>query len=434
MKYPKIWLLGASFDTSNMGLSALAESSFKCIFTHWPQAEVILLSPENGVPLNLSFHNQEFKIKKRNLWFGRNVFRPQNGYKLLGYALILKFIPLSSLKNWFKARNPYFKDIMEIDLVVDITGGDSFSDLYGIRRLIFGTLLKWIFIVSGKKLIMLPQTYGPFNSSLSKVIARSLLARATAIYSRDQEGVKYVKQLLGKTAHDKPIQFIPDVAFVLDPDKDFNHPLMTQLGSVKANGRILVGFNISGILYNNRYPAKSSFGLNSDYRELVEKIIQTLLENPAVVIILVPHVYAKTGNFESDPDACRHLHQKLVNRYPDRLFLVEDTLDHKQVKCLIGHCDFFLGSRMHSCIAGISQSVPTIGVAYSGKFIGVFESVGVGDYIVDLRTEEDQQILARIQDLFNNRHEATEKLRVMVPKVQEKILGLFDQIDPFIEP
>jgi len=29
--FPKIWLLGASFDTSNMGINALGESSIKCI-------------------------------------------------------------------------------------------------------------------------------------------------------------------------------------------------------------------------------------------------------------------------------------------------------------------------------------------------------------------------------------------------------------------
>jgi polysaccharide pyruvyl transferase WcaK-like protein len=109
--------------------------------------------------------------------------------------------------------------------------------------------------------------------------------------------------------------------------------------------------------------------------------------------------------------------------------VVEDTLDHKQIKYLIGQTDFFLGSRMHSCIAAISQFIPTIGIAYSKKFQGVFESVGIGDYVVDLRTEDEPHILAQVIDAFNKRQETAENLRVTVPKIQDKIFGLFDDIE-----
>ena len=46
-------------------------------------------------------------------------------------------------------------------------------------------------------------------------------------------------------------------------------------------------------------------------------------------------------------------------------------------KAVIGQCDFFIGSRMHACIAALSQGVPCVGVAYSMKFAGVFDTVGM---------------------------------------------------------
>jgi polysaccharide pyruvyl transferase WcaK-like protein len=72
--------------------------------------------------------------------------------------------------------------------------------------------------------------------------------------------------------------------------------------------------------------------------------------------------------------------------------------------------------------------VPAVGLAYSDKFLGVFESVGVGDLVADLRTE-NEHILACVQDAFNKRTEMAEKLRVTVPSAQKRVLGLFDEIE-----
>ncbi|MEZ5672733.1 MAG: hypothetical protein R3E08_10275 [Thiotrichaceae bacterium] len=43
---PKIWLLGTSFETTNMGLSALTEATLQCIYARWSAAEVYLPTPQ----------------------------------------------------------------------------------------------------------------------------------------------------------------------------------------------------------------------------------------------------------------------------------------------------------------------------------------------------------------------------------------------------
>ncbi len=203
---PKIWLSGALIGTSNLGVEALAEASLKCLFTHWPQADVILQTPEDGLPLRLQFNGQDFWVKRRALWLSRNIFQPQNVYILLAYTLLVNILPLPWLKRKFIAHNPYFKDIMTLDLALDITGGDSFSDIYGVRRFWKGLLLKWLFILAGKKLVMLPQTYGPFKQFGVKLAAKTLLAQTTAIYARDEAGLETVKKLLGQAAAQKTLR------------------------------------------------------------------------------------------------------------------------------------------------------------------------------------------------------------------------------------
>jgi polysaccharide pyruvyl transferase WcaK-like protein len=49
-------------------------------------------------------------------------------------------------------------------------------------------------------------------------------------------------------------------------------------------------------------------------------------------------------------------------------------------------CGFFIGSRMHACLAAISQCVPTVSIAYSSKFITVMKTFSMGHYVADPRT------------------------------------------------
>ena len=105
--------------------------------------------------------------------------------------------------------------------------------------------------------------------------------------------------------------------------------------------------------------------------------------------------------------------------------MVHGSYDHRQIKYIIGLCDFFLGSRMHSCIAALSQMIPTTGLAYSKKFFGVFDSIGIGDLVIDLRTETEGSILASVEAAFSEREAIALLLSQRIPKVQEAILKAF---------
>jgi polysaccharide pyruvyl transferase WcaK-like protein len=105
---------------------------------------------------------------------------------------------------------------------------------------------------------------------------------------------------------------------------------------------------------------------------------------------------------------------------------MRETFDHREMKYVIGQCDFFLGSRMHACIGAISQAIPTVGLAYSGKFIGVFAAAGVGETVVDLRKYDTLEVLAHVETTFLKRREIAEQLRATVPQIKQCVLQLFD--------
>ena len=313
-----------------------------------------------------------------------------------------------------------------MDMVADITGGDSFSDLYGMRRFILGFLRKWLVLLFNKDLIMLPQTYGPFKRPLAMAMARHILKRASLVYSRDKTGVEYVNKLLNDSENEK-VRFAPDVAFVLDSREPQNAEI-GELRKLRAEDTIVVGLNISGLLYNGGHSRNERFGLKTDYRQLVHNVVRLLLENDKVKLLLVPHVLPPAPVAVNDIVACLELYEQLGREYSGRIFIVKGGYDQGEIKYVIGLCDFFIGSRMHSCIAALSQSIPAIGLAYSKKFWGVFKTVDAEQFVVDMRHAKVEQILTTVSKAFEQRKMTARHLKTVVPGVQKQILDLFKDI------
>ncbi len=424
----KICLLGASFDTGNLGVSALAESSIKIILNRWPDAEVILLgtgSTDGEHCLKLS--GREIRVRIVRMRFCKNVFLRSHFCVLLLNAILLKLLPFGRFRNLLSAINPYVKTLVETDKVFDITGGDSFSDIYGLRRfLIYGFLQKWLIIQFGKELILLPQTYGPFKRSITRLMAKSVLKRASVIYARDSESIEYVRVLLGNHNVNGKLRFMPDVAFVLDS----HEPETIDIGSlddVRKEGSIVVGLNISGLLFNGGYTQENMFGLKTNYRELIYSVVDYLVKDERPLVLLVPHVLAPSRTVEDDPNACRQLYEKLSEKYPGRIFLTQGKYNHNNIKYIIGLCDFFIGSRMHACIAALSQSIPAVGIAYSKKFHGVFESIGLGDCVADVyRCSRKAELLSVVEAAFEKRDQTGKHLDKVIPKIKAEILEMLD--------
>jgi polysaccharide pyruvyl transferase WcaK-like protein len=419
-----IGLLGAAFDTGNMGVSALAESAIKCILHRWPDAEVTLLDSGRVVDEEqLRIGDKTLRIKKLPIRLCRNILLENHFVVLCLYAFLLKVFRWERFKRFCTQRNASLRSITQMDMVADITGGDSFSDIYGMRRFIIGFLRKWLVLLFNKDLVMLPQTYGPFKHGATRAMARHILSRASIVYSRDLAGIEYVNTLLNNRQNGK-VRFAPDVAFVLDAQEPRYLDIEPSAGIRKQNS-IVVGLNISGLLFNGGYTRDNMFGLKTDYQQLIYKIIELLLKHDNVVVLLIPHVFPEAGcEVESDPDACSKVFQEMGEKYKGRIFLVKGQYNHNEVKGIIGKCDFLIGSRMHACIAALSQNIPAVGIAYSKKFHGVFDSISLGNCVADARNHSEEQILEKVESIFERRDEIQEYLKQTIPQIKERILEI----------
>jgi len=153
-----------------------------------------------------------------------------------------------------------------------------------------------------------------------------------------------------------------------------------------------------------------------------------LVKDKRLLVLLVPHVFAPSGNVESDPDVCLKVYEELNKKYPGRIFLTQGQYNQNEIKYIIGLCDFFIGSRMHSCIAALSQSIPAVGIAYSKKFLGVFESIDLGNCVADSSRFSKDEILSTVGAAFEMRDQIKIDLDKRIPEVKENILNMFEPL------
>jgi len=426
-KNPTICLLGVSFGANNMGMNALAAGTLKAFVQHYPQGELILLEyGKEQVTFNVEMGGKIFPVPLINIRFSKKFYLKNNIALLIALALLAKLIPFGQFRRKLIAENFWLSRMANADLVVSMAGGDSFSDIYGLGRLLYVSLPQFLALVLGKNMVILPQTIGPFNSVLAKIMARTILRRAELVYSRDKEGVVVARELMGLCKTDRRIQFCYDVGFVLDAVRPKS--IAPGFDNRGVKGKSVIGLNISGLLYMGGYSRNNMFGLKIDYKKFIPELIDLLISKHDSIVMLVPHVFGRDG--ESDSLACREIYSFLNERYKERLLSVDDGYNESEIKYIIGLCDFFIGSRMHACIAALSQSVPTVSIAYSSKFIGVMQTIGVAELVADPRKLEKADLFRLISDVFERKAEFRDYLDRTMPGVKKAVLNLFNEIGP----
>lgn len=196
------------------------------------------------------------------------------------------------------------------------------------------------------------------------------------------------------------------------------------------NETSMIGLNINGLMYNGGYSQRNMFGLNFCYKEFVQELIATLLQKTETTILLVPHTFGKRGNINSDPDACREIYN--LSNGKDRIFIVNREYDQNEIKGIIGLNDFFIGSRMHACIAALAQGIPTVGVAYSNKFIGVFDSIEIESLIIDARVMDMKESIKNIVDFYKEHKDDSPKIKerniMKINSLKNKIIEIFQNV------
>lgn len=297
-------------------------------------------------------------------------------------------------RSFFLNPRGFFATVRRSDIVIDIGAGDSFSDIYGSGRLFRMFGMKFLVHLARTPLVVAPQTIGPFHKRWSRFLARLTLQQSALVATRDPKSTAALREL----GYTKPIVEASDVALRLP---------FTVPSSRTSNVPVRVGVNASGLLMVGGYRKSNDFGLVIDYPVLLRDLVRNFLARGAEVH-LVPHVIVNEGRLrlEDDLRAC----ESLAEEFPEAR-LAPAFESPSEAKSYIAGLDFFVGARMHACIAALSSGVAVVPMAYSRKFASLFDSLGYR-HTVDCTCQDADQVKQHILSDFEQREVLAEEAKL----------------------
>jgi colanic acid/amylovoran biosynthesis protein len=276
----------------------------------------------------------------------------------------------------------------DCDLVVNINAGDGFTDLYSFGRMVSESYM--MLLAQRKKVptVMAPQTIGPFDKLPSKAIARRLMGRCVAVFSRDRLSTQLASSLTGGGN----VVEVIDVAFALPHEK--------VALPVPPGGGLQVGINVSGLLYRGGYNGDNYFNLAIEYKAFIHAVVAEV-QALGHRVHLISHVLVESGSVEDDYSAC----EKVAELFPEAVVAPRFD-DPIAVKNYIASLDFFTGARMHATIAAYSSGTPVVPIGYSKKLNGLYDTLHY-PYYLDIRDSKwtvesaAHQVVAWLNDYRN---------------------------------
>ena len=378
----KIGLFGLTFKSGNKGCSALAYSFL----------EIMKKVIENDDEIIVFSYLQDEEII---------------GYKDMNIKI--NSFSLKGLKNIRKLE----KELKKCNIIFDFTEGDSFSDIYGLKRAIKVSLTKELAIKNKIPLVLGPQTYGPYNNFIIKKWVKRIIKKSNYVCARDEASAKRVENLTNVK-----IDYYTDIAFALQPSND-----EYDLGQKRK-----MGINISGLLMNGGYTGDNQFGLSVDYPNYIQQLVEKIIEENVYEIHLIPHVISATyESIENDFRACKILQEK----YPQ--VIVAPSFDTPmEAKKYMSQMNVFTGARMHATIGAFSMSIPTIPFSYSPKFEGLFNSLNY-DYVIHGKTMSTEEAVNKTMEYIHNIEEISEKQQISLKLIRDKLERFYNKIQKILE-
>jgi len=294
-------------------------------------------------------------------------------------------------------------EIEAADLVLSI-GGDNYSLDYGLVSLFTFVGIAEAAMAAGKPAVLWGVSAGPFDAE-PRIIpqVRDHLQRLALVTARESFSYDYLKGY----GLNGSLVAVTDPAFALQPeavDADRFWPR-------DAGGGVL-GLNISPLIRHYR-TERDGHTLAGE----VAGFIRACVGDFGLSVLLVPHVVPLDGSpVNNDADYLADIHAR-VNDLGPRVTLADRTLNAAQLKHVIGRCRYFIGARMHSTVAALSQGVPTISIAYSVKSKGINQDLfGHTRYVLDTPAVSGETLTAALELAVREEALIRQRLREAMPE------------------
>ena len=239
--------------------------------------------------------------------------------------------------------------------------GFAYSDQWGVRATQITAELCFRWKKQGKKIIFLPQAFGPFSSSDIKHNFNQIVELADLIFARDRKSYDYINQIANSMSN---VRIAPDFTNLLPglkpqyADKLINRPC---------------------IILNYRMLDKTTDDTKNQYFTFINSCLQYLVDKGLNPFILIHEV----DDFS--------LGQQIQQNSGGKIDIIRED-NPLYLKGILGSCQLVISSRFHGLISALSQGIPCLGTGWSHKYQQLFATYSCPEMLVDLQANPDENI------------------------------------------
>lgn len=360
--------------------------------------------PNKGAELMLSAIKQHFEKsgKKVNLVLPLDknyVKRAQYGVYQKGslsiknrdISCLLKLVP----RKWRLSYGVILDD--EIDVLLDASGF-AYGDQWGVQKMnrrVGKKINYWK--RANKKIIFLPQAFGPFSDKAFKKPVETMLLKADLIYARDGNSLESLESCKAGVA-----RLCPDFTCLINPPTYPEH----------------VGKNY-GVCF---IPNNKMLEMREDGNEYIESLAQSVNHFSNIQRKVTFLIHEGKKDYE--------LALKIIEKSGVKDLQVICTDDPLEIKYVISKCHLVVSSRFHGLVSALSQGVPAVATGWSHKYKELMKDYGVEDLMA-----KDFGSIISIAEYVIDERVYSEKVSLLVKSSEDqkqKVLRMWAEVDDCI--
>jgi polysaccharide pyruvyl transferase WcaK-like protein len=208
---------------------------------------------------------------------------------------------------------------------------------------------------TGKKIILLPQAFGPFRNGRIRDAMMDIVDLADLIFARDPTSYAHLLDLGRSSTH---IKIAPDFTNLVE-------------------GRIPPYFNTgvrhACIIPNYRMIDKTSGAIGDCYLSFLTTCVEQLLERGLKPVLLLHET--RKGDY--------NLASRLLKVFGERTQIIQEP-NPLYIKGIIGSCAVVISSRYHGLVSALSQAVPSLATGWSHKYLTLLEDYNCADFLIPM--------------------------------------------------
>ncbi len=422
---PRHILVFEAYTDANIGSGALVENTVNILKGKYPNSEIKIMA---HYPAAFNYENIEsipdvFEypfLKPRwiqVIWLFKTML-----WLLLAYLQALIFKSKSFLLFREKAR-PF----QWADLAVSV-GAERLNDKF-VKGLFFSALSLGLLKVLGKKVVFFPSTIGPFLYKPTRWLSGAVLKRLDLVYTRDRQSTQTCLDKL-KLDPSRVVETADVAVLQSQVDADISWELLQSFQEKQlSSGTPLVGISAMEWTYRSNKVETQYSNYESYIREMAQ-LADTLVEKYGVKIVLFSTNYPIHGCREDDVAVSRKIRDKMAR--PDSAIVIDRLTTPSQFKGMLACSQVNIVTRMHACILSTGAGIPTLSVNYLFKLKEYMESLGLGEFSIDIEEFNAEDMLVAFDKMWKSREDWSRKIRAVIENKKKSLTKDMERMDDFI--